>query len=108
MDPPHEMNASFMIFLSCMVVMACNNSERALSQITRTMAAFLLSSGFDVRRLTQTNYDGFEKSPISALRFIPRHCGVPLVRLIPRDSRRLELERFSLPSCDDIIQDHQL
>jgi hypothetical protein len=33
--------------------------------------------------------DGFVKSPISALRFIPRHCGVPEVRLIPRDSQAL-------------------
>jgi hypothetical protein len=53
-------------------------------------------------------FDGFEKRPISALRFIPRHCGVPLVRLIPRDSRRLELERFSLPSFDDFLQVHQV
>jgi hypothetical protein len=33
--------------------------------------------------------DGFVKKPISALRFIPRHCGVPSVRLIPRDSQAL-------------------
>jgi hypothetical protein len=52
--------------------------------------------------------DGFVKRPISALRFIPRHCGVPSVRLIPRDSRRLELERFSLPSFDDFLRVHQL
>ena len=31
------------------------------------------------------NKGGFVKSPISALRFIPRHCGVPHVHLIPRD-----------------------
>jgi hypothetical protein len=42
--------------------------------------------------------DGFVKNPISALRFIPRHCGVRQVRLIPRDLRRLDLELFSLPS----------
>ena len=29
------------------------------------------------------------KNPISALRFIPRHCGVRLVHLIPRDSQAL-------------------
>lgn len=45
-----------MVFLSCVVVMACNNSERALSQTTRTMGLFLLSSGFDERRFEQTNY----------------------------------------------------
>jgi hypothetical protein len=33
--------------------------------------------------------DGFVQRPISALRFIPRHCGVPCVRLIPRDSQAL-------------------
>ena len=32
---------------------------------------------------------GFVKSPISALRFIPRHCSVRSVRLIPRDSQAL-------------------
>ena len=33
--------------------------------------------------------DGSVKNPISALRFIPRHCGVPSVRLVPRDSQAL-------------------
>jgi hypothetical protein len=50
--------------------------------------------------------DGVVKSPISALRFIPRYCGVPYVCLIPRDSRRLELELFSLPSLDDFLRVH--
>jgi hypothetical protein len=35
------------------------------------------------------NLDGFVKNPISALRFILRHCGVPSVRLIPQDSQAL-------------------
>ncbi len=33
--------------------------------------------------------DDFAKSPISALRFISRHCSVPSVRFIPRDSQAL-------------------
>jgi hypothetical protein len=33
--------------------------------------------------------DGSVKSPVSALRFISRHCGVPSVRLIPRNSQAL-------------------
>ncbi len=33
--------------------------------------------------------DGFVKSPISALRFILRHCGVRQVHLIPQDSQAL-------------------
>jgi hypothetical protein len=28
------------------------------------------------RREAETNFDGSVKRPISALRFIPRHCGV--------------------------------
>jgi hypothetical protein len=33
--------------------------------------------------------DGFEKSPISALRFSPRHCGVRQVGIISPDSQAL-------------------
>jgi nitroreductase len=41
-----------------------------------------------INRLSTKN-DGFVKNPISALRFILRHCGVPYVRLIPQDSQAL-------------------
>jgi hypothetical protein len=34
-------------------------------------------------------FDGFVKSPDAALRCILRHCGVPMVRLIPQDLRAL-------------------
>jgi len=43
------------------------------------------------------NFDGFVKSPYAALPFFPRHCGVPSVRFIPRDSGALPLELFALP-----------
>jgi hypothetical protein len=39
-------------------------------------------------------FDGFEKRPMSALRVIPRHCGVPEVRLIPRASQALTSNVF--------------
>ena len=42
--------------------------------------------------------DGFVKKPISALRFIPRHCGVPSVRLIPKRFAGLDLGIFTNPS----------
>jgi len=51
---------------------------------------------------------GFVKSPISALRYIPHHCGVRKVRLILRDLRRLELELFTLPSKADFLQDQHV
>ncbi|HPC04351.1 MAG TPA: hypothetical protein PLE04_11260, partial [Syntrophales bacterium] len=41
--------------------------------------------------------DGFVKSPYAALPFIPRPCGVPLVRLSPRDLGALPAELFPLP-----------
>jgi len=44
------------------------------------------------------NVDGFVKSPISALRFISCSLRRTKVRLIPRNSRRLKLELFTLPS----------
>jgi hypothetical protein len=34
-------------------------------------------------------FDDFGKSPDTALRCILRHCGVPVVRLIPQDLRAL-------------------
>ena len=43
-------------------------------------------------------YDEFEKSSTSALRFILRHSDVLIVRLIPQDSRALNLKLFSNPS----------
>jgi hypothetical protein len=60
---------------------------------------------------TQTNgwykIDGFVKSPISALRFILRHCGVPSVRLIPQDSQALISDFLrSRPKCD-FLRVHQ-
>jgi hypothetical protein len=45
--------------------------------------------------------DGFVRSPISASRFILRHCGVPYVRLIPQDSQALISDFLrSRPKCD--------
>ncbi|HPC04639.1 MAG TPA: hypothetical protein PLE04_12755, partial [Syntrophales bacterium] len=41
--------------------------------------------------------DGFAKSPYAALPFIPRPCGVPEVRLSPRESGALPMELFALP-----------
>jgi len=41
--------------------------------------------------------DGFVKSPYAAFPFFPRPCGVPSVRLSPRDSGALPLELFTLP-----------
>jgi acyl carrier protein len=52
--------------------------------------------------------DGFLKSPISALRCIPHHCGVRKVRLILRNLRRLELELFTLPSKADFLRDQHI
>jgi len=57
--------------------------------------------------------DGFVKSPISALRFIPRHCGVPSVAAcgtrdsgIPLDSQALISGFLRIrPKCD-FIRDH--
>jgi hypothetical protein len=46
--------------------------------------------------------DGFVKRPISALRFIPRHCGVPQVRLIPQDSQAVS-RTFYETFCDMIF-----
>jgi len=48
--------------------------------------------------------DGVVKSPTSALRFITRHCGVRQVRRVPRDSRALNLELFTLPSKADFTR----
>jgi hypothetical protein len=42
--------------------------------------------------------DGFVKSPSAALRFIFSHCSVRQVRLIPKASRALHLEYFTVPS----------
>jgi hypothetical protein len=54
------------------------------------------SAGWATRRIRGTGrfllvrfLDGLVKSPISALRFISRHCGVRQVFLIPRDSQAL-------------------
>jgi len=41
---------------------------------------------------------GPEQSRRAALRFIFSHCGVLVVRLIPKDSRALHLELFTVPS----------
>ncbi|HPC03958.1 MAG TPA: hypothetical protein PLE04_09275, partial [Syntrophales bacterium] len=41
--------------------------------------------------------DGFVKSPYAVLPFFPRPCGVPSVRLSPRDSGALPMELFTLP-----------
>jgi hypothetical protein len=42
--------------------------------------------------------DGFVKSPDAALRRIPRHCGVPQVRLMTQDLRALPADLFTKPS----------
>jgi len=49
-------------------------------------------------------FNNFLKSPISALRCIPRHCSVLEVRLIPRNLRRLELEFLESYHFYDIIR----
>jgi acyl-CoA synthetase (AMP-forming)/AMP-acid ligase II len=46
-------------------------------------------SGSSWRFGRKRKFDDFVQNPISALRVIPRHCGVPYVRLIPRDSQAL-------------------
>jgi hypothetical protein len=46
-------------------------------------------------------FDGFVKTPISALRFILRHCGVLFVRLTPQNLRALIL-KFLL--CHRIVE----
>jgi len=53
-------------------------------------------------------FDGFVKSPTSALHCIHRHCDVLYVRLIPQNLRALNLELFTLPSKSDFLQDRQL
>jgi len=50
-------------------------------------------------------FDGFVKSPISALRCISRNFTYSYVRCIPRNLRRLDLELFSLPSKIDFLRD---
>ena len=57
--------------------------------------------------VVESEYDGFVKSPTSALRCILRHCSVLKVRLIPQDLRALNLELFTLPSNFDFLRDHQ-
>ncbi|HPC02194.1 MAG TPA: hypothetical protein PLE04_00350 [Syntrophales bacterium] len=49
------------------------------------------------KRLLLRNNDGFVKSPYAVLPFFPRPCGVPEVRLSPRDSGALPMELFTLP-----------
>ena len=51
--------------------------------------------------------DGFLKKPISALRFIPRRCGVPSVRLIPRDSQALISGFLRTRRKCDLLRRHQ-
>ena len=43
-------------------------------------------------------FDGYVKSPISTFRFVSCSLRRTLVRRIPRNLRRLELELFALPS----------
>jgi len=63
---------------------------KALRPVPFEEASFRYYCGF-------TKHDGFVKSPYAVLPFFPRHCGVPSVRLIPRDSGALPMELFTLP-----------
>jgi hypothetical protein len=67
-------------------------------------AEHLDASMFSVLR----KFDGFVKSPTSALRCIPRHCDVRQVRLIPRNLRALNLKLFTLPSNFDFLRVYQV
>jgi hypothetical protein len=48
--------------------------------------------------------DGSAKNPISALRFISRHCGVQYVRLIPQDSQALISNFFQNRLNDELLR----
>ena len=66
----------------------------------------LAKGGLTYETLKALNIDGFVKSPISAFRFSPRHCGVRYVRLIPRDSRALILNFLQSRSKIDFLHVH--
>jgi hypothetical protein len=65
----------------------------ALMIILQLINDFVVSSFVDGKKV-----DGFIKSPISALSFILRHCGVP--KSTPHSSglARLDIGLFTLPS----------
>jgi hypothetical protein len=50
--------------------------------------------------------DGFSKSPISALSFILRRCGVLVVRLTPQDLRALPANFLQSRLILDFLQNH--
>ena len=58
--------------------------------------------------LPHSIWHGFVKNPTSSLRYIPRHCGVLYVRLIPRNLRALNLKLFTLPLSFDLFRFYQI
>jgi hypothetical protein len=60
------------------------------------------------QRVEMVKFDDFVKSPISAFPFIPRHCGVLSVRLIPRDSGALISNFLQSRLKADFLRFHQV
>jgi len=79
--------------------MRISQSHLHRAELNAWQLLLTLSIFFHPVLLPWLNYfDNFVKSPDAVLRFIIRHCGVRLVRLIPHDSRALPAELFTKPS----------
>src|SRR3989339_57006 len=72
-------------------------STQAPMETDRTWSISSVTTRMPFSRRVLLTIGGSGKSPYAALRFLPRHCGVQRVRLIPQESRALPLGLLAEP-----------